>query len=132
MSDKLVGYIKHYISGLDDNTKKDAIKNILIKASMSSDQHAPIKRANRNGNPLECPYGIFKSRADATRFILENHKEEFLEKFKGFKVPEFTNRLHRVNNSPEQHYIYWSIVTMCRSAKYPAWNFLEIKLKELD
>jgi hypothetical protein len=109
--------------------RKDIINNLLTLV-VSAEYKDAKKRPNRQGNPLECPFGIFRSRADCTRYIESHHCAEFLKKYPGFKTTAYTERVAQIkDNSPERHYIYWAIYTMCVSSNYPEWNFLEVKDK---
>lgn len=121
--------LKEVLSPLSANERRNIFDQLLtlIVSTEFKDVH---RRANRQGNPLECPYGIFRSRADCTRHIEANHLDEFLKKYDGFKTPAYTERISQIkDNNKNRHYIYWAIYSMCIDKKYPDWNFLEVKDK---
>lgn len=132
--DDIILYLRNYLKNIPADVRKEAIKELILKAA-NIEKDLPLpKRPNCKGTPIDCPYGIFRSRTECAAFIYDNHCIEFLEKYKGFKVPLYTKKVATgwKDNTPERHYIYWTVVTLCKSKKYPKWNFLNMAPKEID
>ena len=122
--------VRESIAPLDAAGRQKMLKEFLAMIASTEHIEMPVQRPNRHGNPVDCPYGIFRSRAECTRFILEHHKTEFLEKYKGFKVAAYSTRVAAIpGNSPEQHYIHWCIAKMCNDFNYSEWTYLVNKIK---
>ena len=122
--------LRETIAPLGVEERRKVFSELLKMVVETERVEAPIARANRQGNPLECPYGIFKSRADATRYIEANYLNEFLKKYPNFKVMTYTDRISKIkDNNVNRHYIYHAIYAMCTDKNYTDWNFLEAKIK---
>jgi len=116
---------------MSEKERYEVLNEFLDMVRFPKDVNLPPKRSNREGTPVECPYGIFVSHAAAARFIYENHKTEYLKKYTGFKIPPYSKRSEAMDgNTPELHYIYHSLKKMCRDKNYSDWYILEYKIKE--
>ena len=133
MLDRIAKLIRGHLKDRTPDERKAELKQLLLLVASGKDIEVLPKRSNRLGRPVDCPYGIFKTTADCARFIYQNRKEDFFNKYPGIPVSAYTEKAAALpDNNEEKHYTYCAIVQLCRSKKYPDWNFLERRIKVVD